>query len=226
MKVQAIIPAAGLGLRLKSSLPKPLVLIRQRPIIAYTLDVFEQCALVNSVILVVNENYLDNFKTIVDHFGFKKVIHVVAGGETRRESVANGLKNLDEDTELVIVHDGARPFVPADKVHEAIITAQKEDAVIVGVPAKATIKRVDTQNSVVSKTLDRKELWEVQTPQVFKKELILKAYQQIENPLATDDSILVEEAGQTVKVIMGDYKNIKITTEDDLLFARILVEQR
>lgn len=226
MKTQAIIPAAGIGVRLKSALPKPLILIRQRPIIAYTLDVFEQCPLVDSVILVVNENYLDNFKTIVSHYGFKKVVHVVPGGQTRQASVTNGLKVLDQETDLVVIHDGARPFVLPEKVSEAVVTAQKENAVIVGVPTKATIKQIDTQNSLVFKTLNRRELWEAQTPQVFKRELLVKAYEQAGDPLATDDSILVEESGQPVKMIMGDYKNIKITTEDDLLLAHVLVEQR
>lgn len=226
MKTQAIIPTAGTGTRLKTELPKPLVELRGKPLCAYALQAFEQSAVIDSVILVGHAQRLLELEAIVARYGFKKVVRVIAGGATRQESVARGLDVLDADTDRVVVHDGARPLVSARMIDEAVKLTRCWDAVIVAVPVKPTIKKVNRADLVVEETLNREDLWEVQTPQVFKKDILLRAHASFTDisPLVrqagpTDDAMMVEQLGIKVKVLRGDYKNIKITTPEDLVVA-------
>ncbi len=218
MKVQAIIPAAGSGKRLKSKIPKPLVLLRGKPLLMYSLQVLERCSLIESVVVVGNKNHLGRIRNFISKYRLKKIKHVIGGGATRCQSVFKGLKVLDQDTEYVLIHDGARPLVSLAVVKRAILACFKYAAVIVAVPVKATIKRV-TKNHEIEETPDRRTLWEAQTPQVFKKDIIMKAQKSLRDAKATDDAYLVERMGIHVKVIAGDYQNIKITTQDDLNVA-------
>ena len=219
VKTQVIIPAAGAGTRLNLPLPKPFVKINGRPLCAYTMAAFEECPLVDSVILVGHNDQIAHFKKVVRQYGFKKVVKIIAGGKTRRQSVARGLAMLDEDTELVVVHDGARPVVSPRIIQQAIGLCRNWPAVAVGVPVASTIKKVNTKDLFIEETLDRDGLWEIQTPQVFQKNAILKAHQQNISDSATDDAVLVERLGIKVKVLLGDYKNIKVTTTADLTIA-------
>ncbi len=224
MKTQAIIASAGLGERLNQSLPKPLVLLKGKPILAYTCAVFQDCSSINSIILVVHEEYLNEYKDLVSKYGLKKVSCVIAGGEKRQASVANGCRALDEDTECVVIHDGARPLVTPRLIESSIDECKKKQAVIVAVPVKPTVKRVDLESMVVTATLNRDEIWEVQTPQVFSKEIICQAHSQENIKDATDDAFLVEQMGHDVAIVKGDYRNIKITTEEDMFLAEKLME--
>lgn len=224
MKIQVIIAAAGLGVRLKTIRPKPLVLLNGKPMISYTLDVFEHSPWVESIIITVGKKNIGDFKGIVKQYGLNKVKKIIPGGKTRRESVAKGLRSLDRNTDAVIIHDGARPFVTPEIVAEVIAAIKKEKAVVVAVPVKSTIKKVNGHTMTAQKTLDRKVLWEVQTPQVFKKDVILKAHKEIKDKDPSDDAMLVEKMGVKVKIVMGDYKNIKVTTAEDLIFAKALIE--
>ncbi|HOW35138.1 MAG TPA: 2-C-methyl-D-erythritol 4-phosphate cytidylyltransferase [Candidatus Omnitrophota bacterium] len=223
MKTQAIIAAGGQGVRLKTALPKTLVPLRGKPILAYTLAAFERSPLINSIVVVGHKGYLPDFQKLIKRYRLRKVKYVVAGGKTRRESVDNGLKILDKDTDFVAIHDGARPFVTKEMIAQSIACARKHSAAIIAVPVKPTIKAVNSATMTVGRTLDRKTLWEVQTPQVFKKEIILKAHSKIKDIHASDDACLVEKVGIKVKVVAGDYRNIKITTPDDLIFARAIL---
>lgn len=219
MKVQAIIPTAGLGTRMDTELPKPLVKIKDKPIIVYTLDAISQSSLIESIILVAHESTINKLEKIVQDYGLIKVAQVVIGGETRSDSVYNALKVVDDDTEIVLVHDGARPLIKTDIINEAVVGCNEADAIVVAVPVKSTIKTVDCDTGIVKETLDRKQLWEIQTPQVFKKDILIEAHENKKEQNPTDDAALVEQRGVPVKILKGDYQNIKITTNEDLIVA-------
>ncbi|MCL2874481.1 MAG: 2-C-methyl-D-erythritol 4-phosphate cytidylyltransferase [Defluviitaleaceae bacterium] len=223
----AIIVAAGSGKRLGSSLPKQFLKLNSKPILSHTIEKFENCCFINEIIVVVPFDYLDHAKSeVVNCYKFEKVKKVIPGGDTRQSSVFNGLKEVDDTSEIVVIHDGARPFVSTDDIAASIECAKTEGACIIGVKAKNTIKSVEL-DGFVADTLIRDSLYEVQTPQTFKRELITAAYENSEKNgfFATDDSALVERLGAKVKIIDGSYKNIKITTEEDLLFAKMILSE-
>lgn len=230
MKVEAIVPAAGLGLRMNTCLagmPKPLVKIAGKPILIYTLGALSESKSIKRIILAVNKEYLDKFREVLKRFPVKKRIDLVIGGASRRESVENCLKTIDSATDIILVHDAARPFVSKDLIDRLLKEAKVSSAVISGVPVKATVKqvtgcRLQVAGVFVEKTLDRDNLWEIQTPQVFRRELLLEAYKKYRNMAVTDDASLVEKLGVKVKVVRGSYFNIKITTPEDLVFARAI----
>ncbi|MCX5680870.1 MAG: 2-C-methyl-D-erythritol 4-phosphate cytidylyltransferase [Candidatus Omnitrophica bacterium] len=224
MKIQAIIPAAGAGTRLKSTSPKPLVSIKGKPLLVYALKAFEECPLIFNVIVVAPKENIEEFRGVIKDFEIKKVVCCVAGGKRRCDSVANGLKQLDKDTELVVIHDGARPFLTVKLLKKCILAAQKHKAVVAAVPIKPTVKRA-SKSLVIQETLKRDELWEIQTPQVFAKEMIVKAYKRLGAHTPTDDAQLVEEMGAKVKIVHGDYQNIKVTTKEDLELAEFLLSK-
>lgn len=219
MKTQVIIPAAGHGERMNSAIPKPLLEIQGKPIIIYTLEVFEESSSIDSIILVTRADQMGEFEKYIQKFHLTKISKIVAGGETRYESVLNGTRVLDKDTDIVVIHDGVRPLVTKQMIDEAIESCQINEAVVAAIPIKPTIKKVDQNTLLVEKTLDRRELWEIQTPQVFRKEILQKAYEQNTDNESTDDATLVEQLGIDVKVFRGDYKNIKVTTQEDLTVA-------
>ncbi len=222
MKVQAIIPAAGSGLRLKTKRPKPLVLLKSKPLFIYALRAIGDSPSVESIIVAVAPQRVKIFEELIKKFKLKKIKRVVAGGKTRAESVQNGLKALDRDTDVVIVHDGARPFVTSTLIKQAINLMRTEKAVVVAVPVKSTIKKVDPKNLYVQETLVRDTLWDIQTPQVFKRDVLEEAHRKMLCCEPTDDAVLVEKMGVKVKILKGDYRNIKITTPEDFELAKIL----
>ncbi|MFA5059642.1 MAG: 2-C-methyl-D-erythritol 4-phosphate cytidylyltransferase [Candidatus Omnitrophota bacterium] len=223
MKTEAIIVAAGRGARLKSSVLKPFIRLDQKPLYAYCLKVFEACPLIDKIIIVVHRESFKDFARIIEKFRWKKVKAVVIGGATRRDSVRHGLNVLDKDTQLVAIHDVARPFINSEIISSAVRTAKTKGACVVGVPVKSTIKLVDPKKGIVQRTIPRDLLWEIQTPQVFKKDIILKAHKRNLTLKATDDAMLVERLGIKVSVVKGDYRNIKITTQEDLSLAKMLL---
>ncbi len=226
LKVEAIVPVAGMGTRLKSKQPKPFVLLKGKPLFFYTVSALEKSALIDNIILAANPKYVEVFQKLVKRFGFKKVKTVVKGGETRQQSVFNGLQAVDENTNIVVVHDGARPFITPKLIDESVKLCLKKKAVIVAVPVKPTIKRVNAKSMQVVESLKREELWDVQTPQVFEKNLLLKAHKLGKNLKATDDAFLVEKLKIKVSVLQGSYDNIKITTNEDLDVAAMILRKR
>lgn len=226
MKVQAIIAAGGVGTRLKTDRPKALVLVGGRPLFTYSVEVFEKSLIIDGIILVVPADHARDFEEAVKPCGFKKLKKIVIGGRTRCDSVFNGLQALDAKTEIVVVHDGARPLIRPEIVDEAIRQGKTHGAAVVGVPVKPTIKRINRQGMFVEETLNRDELWEIQTPQVFRKDILWKAYAQRGTEDSTDDAGLVERLGIPVKVVRGDYENIKITTNEDLIAAEAFLKAR
>jgi len=225
MKVTAIITAAGKGKRMLHSVPKHFIRLEDKPVLAYTLDVFERCPDVNQV-LVVSRSGEENYclKEVVEKYGYKKVLKIVIGGDRRQDSVYNGIKELDEDTDIVLVHDGVRPFVSQNTLSEAIKLAIFADGVVTAVPVKDTIKYVG-DDGIIRATPDRSSLWHAQTPQVFKRRILEEAYVRAYNDKysGTDESSLVERLGYKVKIVEGTADNIKITTKEDLLFAEVIL---
>jgi len=226
MKTQVIIPAAGSGTRLGASIPKALVLLKKKPLMVYALEVFERLEFIHSVILVVPGRDQKRFRKVVDRYRLKKVKRIVAGGATRSASVSNGLKVLDANTDVVVIHDAARPFLVPKTLKDSVLLMKNQKAAIIAVPVKPTIKQVNTKTGTVIRTLDRNELWEAQTPQVFRKAILVKAHQKAGKTGATDDAMLVERMGVRVKVVPGDYRNIKITTKEDVALAESFLKVR
>jgi len=225
MEIAAIIPAAGLGKRI-GDVKKPYLELAGKPMLVHTLIVFQNCPLINKIIVVAaagDENKC--LQDIVIPYKFDKVYKVVVGGDTRQESVFNGLRSLPSDTHIVLIHDCARPFVKEEMIKNTVDAAILWGAATVAIPVKDTIKEADGDNFVV-KTIDRQKLWSIQTPQAFKYDLILKAHlYALENNIkVTDDASLIEEfRSHRVKLVMGTEENMKITTPGDLDIARAML---
>jgi 2-C-methyl-D-erythritol 4-phosphate cytidylyltransferase len=222
--LSAIIVAAGQGLRLKAALPKPLVKIGKLPAIIYSLSILDKHPDIEEIIVVVNANNQRAIKRLIRNHSFKKIKSFVLGGRRRQDSVYNGLKMVSGNSDWVLIHDSVRPFIDCQAVRRVILAAKKTGAAILAVKPKATIK-FSQKNNIVKETLDRDNLWEVQTPQVFKKELILRAYKKYGAGKVTDDASLVEKLGVDVLIVQGRYENIKITTGEDLLFAGLIAKR-
>ena len=223
MKVQVILVAAGSGTRLKAAKPKALVLLNGKPLVWYSLEAFKKSRLISGIILVGHPDYLASFRRIVKKGRFKKVNTITPGGETRSDSVACGLCCVDKDTETVMVHDAARPLITQKMISDSLSMMATHEAAIVAVPVKATIKKADPKNLLVTETLLRNTLWEVQTPQTFRRSILDKAHKAKLCCDPTDDAMLVEKMGIKVKIVPGDYRNIKITTVEDLALAKLFI---
>ena len=225
-KVTAIIPAAGSGKRMGGDRSKQYLEIASKPIIAHTLDVFQKAAFVDNIILVSPPGEIPFTAELVKNYGIDKVSAIVEGGAERQDSIRNGLEAIESPVDIVIVHDGVRPFIRPEILEASVNTALEYGAALVAVPVKDTVKKV-LQGSVV-KTVPRADLWLAQTPQTFTWELISEAYKNafLEGIIGTDDASLVEELGREVRIVMGSYDNIKITTPEDLLFAEAIIKER
>lgn len=225
IKNSVVIVAGGKGTRMGEEISKQFLEIDQKPILYYTIKAFEDCNEIDEIIVVIGENDINYFNNnIKDIYKFKKLNKVVYGGKERQNSVYNGLKAC-ESSEIVLIHDGARPFVNRNIIKKGIEFAKKYGASACGVMPKDTIK-VKDKNGLSINTLKRSELVAVQTPQCFKYELIRKAHDYIQDNdiKVTDDTMAVELLGKTVYLYEGDYTNIKITTPEDLILANYLVK--
>jgi 2-C-methyl-D-erythritol 4-phosphate cytidylyltransferase len=222
MSVSVIIPAAGLGTRMKTNELKPYILFQDVPIILHTLRVFERHPRVDEIIVVVHQEEIKRTEEMV--YGLEKVKKVVVGGEERQESVFRGLKHATK--EWVLVHDAVRPFVTKEEISRLLHEVQAHHAVTLAVPVKNTVKIIK-EDGEIEKTLDRSLLREILTPQAFLTDLLLKAHLAYPTPpfIATDDAMLVERLGLPVWVVEGNYTNIKITTPEDLVFAKAIYER-
>lgn len=222
LQCTVIIPAAGKGKRMNHSTSKQYIELKEKPILVHTLEVFEKCKEISDIILVVGKDEIDYCKKqIIEKYRFEKIIYVIEGGKERQDSVYEGIKKVPDKTDIVLIHDGARPFINHNHIKETIIVAYKYHACVLGVRVKDTIKVIDKDNNIVD-TPDRNTLWSIQTPQTFKKKLIQSVYDKaIEDKyVATDDSMLVEKYSDVkVKIVEGPYSNIKITTQEDLVFG-------
>lgn len=228
MYISAVVVAAGKGLRLKSRISKPLVRINSKPLLIFSLEVLSKHPLIKEIVVVVNSANIKGIISKINEYKINKIKNIVAGGVRRQDSVENGLKAVNSRADFVLVHDAARPCINNTMVFSVIKQARKYGAAIVGVPVKNTIKRVTrppghkvTSDYVVEETVNREKLWEVQTPQVFKKSLLLEAYDKFRGDV-TDDAMLLEKMGVKVGVVFGSYENIKITTPEDVILAEAI----
>jgi len=225
VKVYAIVVAAGQGKRMGSKVQKPYLEILGRPLLFYTLKNITASPLINGVGLVVGNGMVDySWQEIVKAYGLDGVVDIVEGGIERQDSVYCGLKTLPEDTDIVLIHDGARPFISSIVIEKTVAAAMEYGAAITGVRVKDTIKMVDESYRVMQ-TLNRSMLWAVQTPQAFKAKLLRDCYDKAINEefYGTDDASIVEWAGFEVRVVDGEDKNIKITTPFDLRMAEAMI---
>jgi 2-C-methyl-D-erythritol 4-phosphate cytidylyltransferase len=224
--ITAIIAAAGTGARMASDRPKQFLLLAGAPVIFHTLNPFEECDSIHEVIVVLPAEESAGFLSLAGKYGVRKVTRVVPGGATRADSVRRGLLAIRSATaEIVVVHDGVRPFVSVDEIESTITAARASGAAILVAPVTDTVKQVSGERVV--KTLDRVELRRALTPQSFQYELLREAYQRadVNDPLLTDESALVEQLGKPVTVVEGSARNIKITTPADLVIAQALLKQ-
>lgn len=219
----ALIPAAGMGKRMGASINKQYLQLDGLPIVARTISVFEQSPLIDAVYLVIPVEEIPYCqKHVVEACGFRKVAAIVPGGKERQNSVMNGLAAMRahvSDDDVVLIHDGVRPLITHALLQESIAVARSGDGALVAVPAKDTIKTV--VNGIVTGTPDRDTLWLAQTPQTFRFGAIYAAHQAAEADrfMGTDDASLVERTGGRIRIVRGDYRNIKITTPEDLVLA-------
>lgn len=231
MRVAAIIAAAGLGRRMQQDIPKTYLPLGGKPILIHTLEVFEKLPEIQEVLVVVHPEDLEFCqRQVIDPHPLKKVLRLVPGGKERQDSVYNALKILrkgGESVDIILVHDGVRPFVEQTLVTQVVAAARRHGAAILGIPCQDTLKRVNSKGEVVQ-TVDRQDLWQVQTPQAFRSALLWQAYQEAMNRqfYATDEAALVEALGKTVVVVPGSSLNLKITTPNDLRMAEAILTVR
>lgn len=218
--VTAIFPAAGASRRMGGGINKNLMELGGEPILIRTLKTFSQVERVNFLIVVVAAHETAQVEQLLSKAEGLKPWRVTVGGSERQYSIANGLKLLPDDAKIILVHDAARPFVSARTINDVIDAAEEFGGAIAAVPSKDTIKVIDA-DGFVKHTPPRSELISVQTPQGFRREILLRAYAQAttDNFLGTDDSSLVERLGTRIKIVAGGYDNIKVTTPEDLSIA-------
>lgn len=223
--VVAVVPAAGRGARMGGSTPKQFLSLGGIPLLVHTLRTLDSVSAISEIVVVIPDADREYCQLdVVDRFNIKKVAQIVPGGQRRQDSVRHGVLALQEKAEIVVVHDGVRPFVSREIVEQAIQSAIQTGASLVAIPMKDTVKRVN-ENGVVDATLNREQLWLAQTPQVFRYSWLLEAHQMAEekNIDATDDAGLIEQLGHPVAIVQGSTHNIKITRPEDLALGEAIL---
>jgi 2-C-methyl-D-erythritol 4-phosphate cytidylyltransferase len=219
-KTGAVIVGAGSSRRMGRD--KVFMRLKGKPLLAWSVDICQGCRLIDRIVVVLNETRLDEGRKLAKSRRWSKV-EVCAGGRRRQDSVRQGLNEL-EDCDWVIIHDGARPFLTEDLIGDGLEAARTTGAAVAAVPIKDTVK-TGNSDMMVGKTLNRQELWAVQTPQVFRFAIITEAHEKGTEEV-TDDASMVESLGRKVKLYMGSYDNIKITTPQDLALAELIAGRR
>lgn len=225
-KIAAIVLAGGSGKRMGGSCKKQYLLLEEKPILYYSLKAFQESPIIDEIILVTNEpEYC--MEELILKYTMHKVVKLVPGGKERYHSVYNGLKVL-QDCAYVLIHDGARPFVTEDIIERSVTAVRENKACVVGMPVKDTIKIAD-ELEYAKETPERKNVWQIQTPQTFDYDLIKNAYENILKKMPygiTDDAMVVESQKLAkVKLILGSYENIKITTPEDMEIAKVFLRR-
>lgn len=223
-EVVAIVASAGSGKRMGLKTRKPFIKLAGVPIVVRTIRSLSASDSIDSIIVAGEAAYVARIKGLVDRYSLRKVAAVVPGGKTRADSVRNCLARIDARCRIVLVHDGGRPFIDRQTITGAVKAARKYGAAVVAVGETDTVKVAD-KNGSVAKTLDRSRVFRAQTPQAFRRDLICKAYSycRARGKSVTDDSGAVEMLGHKVKIVQGSYRNIKITTRDDLKTAEAMI---
>ena len=225
--VTAIFPAAGRGSRMKANRNKILLELAGETILVQTLKKFAKIDRISNLIIAVAKDEIPLITLLLESKQISKPIQIVVGGSERQFSIYNAIQKVPSESEIVLIHDAARPLVSVETIEKVIDSAIEFGGSIAAVPEKNTIK-IATSDQFVEKTLPRSLLWEIQTPQAFRRDIIEKAYESAisEKFLGTDDSSLVERIGAQVKIVESESSNIKITTPDDLLFAKEFIRRR
>ena len=224
MKVGAIIPAAGRGKRIGASVPKQFLEIQGKPLLHHTLTVFASCKLIDYVVLVMPQADVDEMGE--DWLNKYDIVReVVVGGEQRQDSVYNGFNSLEEGTDIVVVHDGVRPFTTPQMITATVEAAQQHGAAITAIPVSDTVKQA--ADGFVKQTVSRDGLWRVQTPQAFQCRLLQQAFKKAKKDsyYGTDEGSLIEYLGERVRIVPGSELNIKITRKEDLALGESLLSK-
>ena len=228
-QVIAVIPAAGSGTRMGLKKTKQFIDLGGKPLLAVTLSHFQRCDLVDRIVVVVSQDNVDYcIREIVDRYKLSKVFKVIAGGKRRQDSVRKGVEAVANSCRWVLIHDGVRPLFTNGLIERVIKAGKDFRAVITGLPVKETVKEIDGQGRVM-RSVDRRPLWLIQTPQIFMWEDINLAHQKAlkhDWEEATDDAFLIEKMGINVKIIEGEENNIKVTTPNDLDIARFIISKK
>lgn len=214
LRVSAVIAAGGASRRM--GFDKLMALLNGEPVIVSTVRAFEICEMIDEIVVVCPCERVEDFKGVLEKQGFKKLKNIVSGGAARQQSVFSGVAATSDDTDIVCIHDGARPLVSQAVIADSISASLKSGAATAAVAVKDTIKRA--RENIIAETLPRDELFQIQTPQVFSKKLYQKAYVAAEKEYS-DDCQLFEKIGIEVALAKGDYKNIKLTTAEDFIVA-------
>ena len=225
MRISVIIPAAGIGKRMGGAIPKQFLELNKKPLVCHTLDYFRRF---EELVLVTESERVEEVREdLVKQYDYPRTWKVVAGGKERQDSVRNGLNELNLDTEIVMIHDGVRPFIRGHYLDDVLRFAAEHGAAIVAAKMKDTVKRVD-ENGKIFQTEDRNFLWRAQTPQAFRYDVLKEAFAKADQDgfYGTDEASLVERIGHKVEVVEGDDSNIKITTPEDLALAEFLITKR
>lgn len=219
-----IIVAGGKSERMGMEVDKAFLSLGTKPVVVYSLFAFEKCRDIDEVILVVRKDRIDAARQAVRMFGCNKVKKVIAGGALRQQSVINGINEIGEDIEIVVVHDGARPCVTSELISQTVVSAKQHGSGVAAVKITDTVKSVD-KGMIISETIDRTKLWLVQTPQAFSYALLKKAFAHVEKKKikVTDEAAAVELVSNGVRLVVSSSSNIKITTPDDLILAAALM---
>ena len=226
MSNTAVILAAGLGKRMQAGHNKQFIEICGQSILTHTLTVFAQIPEIAKIVLVVRAGEEDTCQNMIPEIAENKTVLAI-GGKERQDSVHNGIRAITWECEYILIHDGARPLITEEVIRRTLLAAQNSGAAICAVPVKDTIKQADSDGNVLA-TIPRESLWAAQTPQVFRADLIRRAYENayVHNHYGTDDASLVEYLGEKIKIVTGDYENIKITTPEDIPTAEQILQKR
>ncbi|MBT9163276.1 MAG: 2-C-methyl-D-erythritol 4-phosphate cytidylyltransferase [Chloroflexi bacterium] len=221
-RVGAVIVAAGRSQRM-GGVDKVFALLGGRAVLARVLDTFQECSVIDEIVLVLGEENLERGREMASSRCWPKVTSICHGGRRRQDSVKEGLKRL-RDCQWAVIHDGARPLVAPDLIERGLAEARESGAAVAAVPVKDTIKRV-SRDGVVCQTPERDTLWTIQTPQVFLFDLIFQAHEEITEDVS-DDATMVERLGRGVRIYRGSYENIKVTTPEDLALAEVILRRK
>ena len=226
MKYIVVLPAAGSGKRMNAGQNKLFLTLRDKPILIHTLEVFERDANCIGIWLAVKPDEREIIQGMLDRYHITKVKGLPSGGDERQHSVHACIQAAGSDSELILVHDAARPFIEPTVIAQLTKTAHETGAAIAGVKAKDTMKRV--RNRIIEETMDREQLWSIQTPQAFQSDILINAQKQAAQDgfLGTDESMLVERLGIAVHVVESTYDNVKMTTQEDLLIGEAILQKR
>lgn len=225
LKAGVVLVAGGRSLRFGGKIPKQFLPLLGKPLLRWSFERFQESPLVSEVAVVLPKEFVEDFRLRLSRWPIRKLTQIVAGGRERFDSVRAGLEALSPRCRYAVVHDAARPLVSLDMIARTLRAARASGAAIAAVPVKDTVKW-EGRNGVIGKTLDRNRLWLAQTPQVFQTDWLKRAFRKFSGSPLTDESQLFERMGKRVRLVLGSYENLKVTTPEDWIMAEALLKKR